>query len=146
MTLTPAERQLVDRQATSNLNAFLAYSRGLQASDDGRFEDASRFFDEARGLDPGFGAASARFNAAQAAMAGAQISTANIESSLSGSSEGQQVAAAERGIADAPPIENTLRNTVQDVNPPTVSPISNTNRPSGSPAAPQRSDQHDDRH
>ncbi|MBX3174555.1 MAG: tetratricopeptide repeat protein [Gemmatimonadaceae bacterium] len=138
VTLTPAERQLVDRQATSNLNAFLAYSRGLQASDDGRFEDASRFFDEARGLDPGFGAASARFNAAQAAMAGAQISTANIESSLSGSSEGQQVAAAERGIADAPLIENTLRNTVQDVNPPTVSPISNTNRPSGSPAAPQR--------
>ncbi len=138
VTLTPAERQLVDREATTNLNAFLAYSRGLQASDDGRFEDAARYFDEARGLDPGFGSAAARFNAAQAAVAGAQVSTNTIEASLRGSSEGQTAAAAERGVASASPVENTLRNTAQDVNPPTVTPVSNTTVGGSVPLAPQR--------
>lgn len=140
VTLTPAERQLVDRQSTTNLNAFLAYSRGLQATDDGRFEDAARYFNEASSLDPGFGAARTRFSAAQAAAAAAQVSTATIEASLQGSAEGQTAAAAERGVIGGPQIENTLRNTVQDVNPPSVTPASNTTRTGTGavPLAPQR--------
>ena len=123
--LTPAERQLVDRQATSNLNAFLSYSRGLLAADDGRFEDAARYFQEARSLDPGFGAAGARLQAAQAAAAGLQVSSASIESGLSGN-ESQVVNSAQQGnIAPSTPT-NTLNTVTQNVNPPSVTPISNT--------------------
>lgn len=123
--LTPAERQLVDRHATNNLNAFLSYSRGLLAADDGRFEDAARYFQEARSLDPGFGAAGARLQAAQAAAAGLQVSSASIESGLSGN-ESQVVNSAQQGnIAPSTPT-NTLNTVTQNVNPPSVTPISNT--------------------
>jgi tetratricopeptide (TPR) repeat protein len=132
VTLTPAERQLVDRRPTSNLQAFLAYSRGLQAVDDGRFEDASRFFDNARALDPGFGAASARFNAAQAAIAGAAVTTSTIESSLTGA-EGATVGAAEQGNTGPAGggTETTLNRVAQDVNPPSVVQTSNDTRVTG---------------
>lgn len=133
VTLTPAERQLVDRRPTTNLQAFLAYSRGLQAVDDGRFEDASRFFDAARSLDPGFGAASARFNAAQAAIAGAAVTATSVEASLAGSAEGATVAAAEQGNTTPAGggTENTLNRVAQDVNPPTVVQNSNETRATG---------------
>lgn len=140
VTLTPAERQLVDRQATTNLNAFLAYSRGLMAADDGRFEDATRYFNEATTLDPGFGEASARFQAAQMAMAGAQVSAASVESNLSGG-EAQVVSAAESGSpSDGGPtgIDNALRDVVQDVNAPSVTPESNTTRTTTTVNAPTR--------
>ncbi len=135
VTLTPAERQLVDREATTNLNAFLAYSRGLLASDDGRFEDAARYFNEARVLDPGFGAAGARFQAAQTAAVGAQVSSANIESGLTGV-ESQTVTSAERGQLPASSSGNTLTAVAQNVNPPTVTPTANTTTSSGGEAAP----------
>lgn len=141
VTLTPAERQLVDRQATTNLNALLAYGRGLQASDDGRFDDAARYFDEARTIDPSFGAAAASFTASQAAAQGAQVTSASIESSLSGSAEGRQVEAAETGSFSVIDIRNTLTSVVQDVNPPTITPTSNTGDridPNQAPLAPQR--------
>jgi TolB-like protein len=138
VTLTPAERQLVDRRPTTNLQAFLAYSRGLQAVDDGRFEDAARFFENARSLDPGFGAASARFNAAQAAIAGAAVTASTVEASLAGSQEGATVAAAEQGNT-APTggggTETTLNRVAQDVNPPTVVQNSNETRTGGSSTA-----------
>jgi TolB-like protein len=133
VTLTPAERQAVDRRATANFEAFLEFSRGLVAADDGRFEDASRFFDNARSLDPGFGAATARFNAAQAAAVGAQISAAVIESGLQGSTEGETVSDAEQGLVttSGAGIDNTLSRTAQDVNPPSVTAISNETTASG---------------
>jgi tetratricopeptide (TPR) repeat protein len=127
IVLTPAERQLVDRQATTNLNAFLAYSRGLAAADDGRFEDAARFFDNARALDPNFGAAAARFGAAQAAAAGAQVTAATLQGGLSGA-EAQAVSGAENGVipVGGTGLSNTLTTVAQTVNPPAVAPISNT--------------------
>jgi TolB-like protein len=134
--LTPAERQLVDRQATTNLNAFLAYSRGLLAADDGRFEDAARFFQEARSLDPSFSAAAARFSTAQAAAAGAQVSAASIESGLTGV-ENQVVNNASEGNVAVNGTGNTLNAISQNVNPPTVTPIANT-APATNPVAPVR--------
>lgn len=127
IVLTPAERQLVDRQATTNLNAFLAYSRGLAASDDGRFEDAARFFDNARTLDPSFGAAAARFTAAQSAAAGVQVTAATLQSGLTGA-EAQSVTGAENGTVPVvgSGLSNTLTSVAQTVNPPAVAPISNT--------------------
>jgi TolB-like protein len=129
VTLTPAERQLVDRQATTNLNAFLAYSRGLLAADDGRFEDAARYFQEARSLDPGFGAAGVRFQAAQAAALGSQVTAATLESGLTGA-ESQTVESAQNGdVTPTTAPTNTLNTVSQNVNPPSVTPISNTTTP-----------------
>lgn len=122
--LTPAELQLVERRPTSNLQAFLAFSRGLQAADDGRFQDAARFFENARSLDPGFGAATARFDAATAAAAGAAVSTTTIESSLGSGAEAQTVRAAESGsVAISRGLQNTINAVTQAVNPPSVTTV-----------------------
>lgn len=139
ITLTPAERQVVERRATTNLNAFLAYSRGLQASDDGRFQDAVRYFDNARSLDPSFGAAAARLQSSQAAATGAQVSATTIEANLGTTAEGQQVAAAANGetFTGQGGLDNTLRNTVIDVNPSTITQVANETR-LGTTAAPRR--------
>lgn len=139
VTLTPAERQLVDRQATTNFNAFLSYSRGLMAADDGRFEDAARFFQEARSLDPGFGAAGARFQAAQQAALGAQVSAASIEGGLSGG-ESQTVSNASNGDVTPTSSPNTLNTVSQNVNPPSVTPISNTTTTTTPPPQPPATD------
>ncbi len=139
VVLTPAERQLVERRPTQNLNAFLAYSRGLMAADDGRFEDAARFFENARSLDPGFGAATTRFQAAQAAVQGAQVSSATIEANLGAGVEGQEVAAAAQGnVSDGGGISATLTAATQAVNPPTVTAVTNTERAPPPPTVPAR--------
>lgn len=48
---------LFARQATQNLQALLYFGQGLDALDDGRHADASRLFQRASALDPGFVAA-----------------------------------------------------------------------------------------
>lgn len=59
ITLTPAEQQSIQQQPTKNLAAFLAFSRGLQAEDNGDFAAAARDFNAAAAADPGFQAAKA---------------------------------------------------------------------------------------
>jgi TolB-like protein len=54
VTLTVAERNAIEQRPTRSLAAFLAYSRGLTAEDEGRFDDASRFYRDAIRIDPGF--------------------------------------------------------------------------------------------
>lgn len=127
--LTPAERQLVQQRPTNNLQAFLAYSRGLMAMDDGRFEDASRFFETARSLDPGFNAAAANQQTAQAAAVGAEVTPASIETNLGRSTtEGIQVTSALNGSSrPMDRITNTLTNTLRDVNPSTITQVANEN-------------------
>jgi tetratricopeptide (TPR) repeat protein len=130
ITLTPAERQDVDRRPTQSLDAFLAYSRGLMAEDAGRLDEAARFFDNARSIDPGFGAALQR---AQSAAAANQ-STAKIEASLKGSQEGATVTAASTGTANTgTPLTNTLSTVVGDVNPTTTNTVATTNTTSAAP-------------
>jgi hypothetical protein len=138
VTLTPAERQLVDQRPTRSLQAFLAYSRGLQAQDDGRIDEAARFFENARAIDPGFGAALQR---AQAAAAAGASSPATVESSLKSTTEGQVVNAAERGSVTAqnPALANTLNSAVGDVNPTTTNSVaSGTTSGTGQQGAPQQ--------
>ena len=55
--ITPEERQNIQRIPTQNIQAFLAYCRGLQEEDAGRFDAALRFYQTAIQLDPGFQAA-----------------------------------------------------------------------------------------
>lgn len=130
ITLTPAERQQVDRRPTHSLKAFLDYSRGLMAEDAGRLDEAARYFDDARATDPGFGAALQR---AQSAAAAAQNTNTKIESNLRGSAEGMTVAAASGGNTIAPSLNITLNTVAGDVNPTTTNTVAATNTTTGSP-------------
>ena len=113
--LSAADRAAIEQRPTRSLQAFLAYSNGLMAQDEGRFNDAAQFFDQARSIDPGFGAALQKANSARAAQAGSQVTAAKVESGLRNSAEGSAVSAAERGTATS--IGTTLANAVGDINP-----------------------------
>ncbi len=91
---TTAERNAIDQRPTKSLAAFLAYSRGLELEDQGRFDDATRFFDNAVRLDPNFGSAAQKAQETKAASAGAEVSATTVESSLRGTAEGSTVASA----------------------------------------------------
>lgn len=103
VTLTTAQRVAIEQRPTKSMAAFLAYSRGLTFEDEGRFDDASRLFNQAVGLDPGFAAAAQRQQQSQAAAQGQNVTAATVESSLQGSGEGQVVKGASQGrvVADA---------------------------------------------
>lgn len=133
ITLTPAERQDVDRRPTHSLQAFLDYSRGLMAEDAGRLDEAARFFESARNTDPGFGAALQR---AQSASASSQNTNAKIESNLRGSAEGQTVSAAASGSTVTSTLSATLSTVIGDVNPTTTNTVAATNVTTGSSAPP----------
>jgi TolB-like protein len=57
---TPAERRAIGERPTTDLQAFLAFSRGLEAEDRGDFSAARRLFESAALQDAGFGAARQR--------------------------------------------------------------------------------------
>ncbi len=58
--LTNEERQGIEFIPTQNLQAFLAFSRGLLEEDDDNFGLAAQFYGQAASLDPGFARASAK--------------------------------------------------------------------------------------
>lgn len=60
ITLTPAERRAIGERPTADLQAFLAFSRGLGAEDRGDLAAARQFFDQAAARDPGFSQARQR--------------------------------------------------------------------------------------
>ena len=124
VTLTVAERNQIEQRPTRNLAAFLAYSRGLTAQDEGRYDDAGRFFNEAVRLDPGFNAAQQKGQESRAAAAGSAVTAATVETSLKGTSEGAVVQAATQGTVSSGTtassgsgLGNTAQNTAGDLNP-----------------------------
>lgn len=60
IVLTPAEREAIAERPTANLQAFLAFSRGLEAEDRGDFTQAAAEYREASRLDPSFQSAGER--------------------------------------------------------------------------------------
>lgn len=124
VTLTVAERTQIEQRPTRSMQAFLAYSRGLTAEDEGRYDDAGRFFNEAVRIDPGFGAAQSKSQEMRAVSAGTDVSAATVEAGLKGTSEGAVVTAAQQG-STAPTgtspsgLGNTAQNTAGDINPST---------------------------
>ena len=119
VTLTVAERNAIEQRPTRSLAAFVAYSRGLVAEDDGRYDDAGRYYDEAVRLDPGFGAARQRSTEVQAVSAGTAVTTESIQANLAGTAEGAVVAAAAGGNAaasDGGALGSTLRLATDGVN------------------------------
>jgi TolB-like protein len=112
--LTPAERQDIDRRPTPSLQAFLSFSRGLVAEDSGRMDEAARFFENARTLDPGFGAAVLRAQAAASSIS-------RLERGIRNSTEGSMISGAERGAPQANAgLSTTLGTVAVDVNPTTA--------------------------
>jgi tetratricopeptide (TPR) repeat protein len=69
ITLTPAERVAISERPTRDLQAFLLYSKGLEAEDRGDFAGAARAFQSAARMDPGFRAASQQAATSQDAQA-----------------------------------------------------------------------------
>lgn len=114
--LSAADRAAIEQRPTRSLQAFLAFSNGLMAEDEGRYNDAATFFDQARSIDPGYGQALLKAQGARAAQQGSQVTSAKVESGLANSAEGATVSAAERGVASTG-IGSTLANAVGDVNP-----------------------------
>jgi len=89
VTLTVAQRNAIEERPTRSLAAFLAYSRGLAAEDAGRYDDASRYFNDAVRIDPGYRAAQDK--GAEAKVLSTAATPASVEASLKGSAEERAV-------------------------------------------------------
>jgi TolB-like protein len=117
VTLTTAERNAVEQRPTRSLSAFLAYSRGLLLEDEGQFERAETFYQEAMRLDPAFGAAQAKSEEMRQIVTGNQLTTASIEGSLAGSPEGRLAMQATAGIVGTGMENGTALGVAGDINP-----------------------------
>lgn len=120
VTLTVAERNLIEQRPTRSLAAFLSYSNGLVAEDAGRYDDASRYFQEAVRLDPGFGAAQTKSSEVKSVAVGTTVTASTVESGLKGTSEGAAVNAATQGSAQPSVnvgVGSTAQNAAGDLNP-----------------------------
>ena len=128
VTLTVAERNAIEQRPTRSLAAFLAYSRGLSAEDEGRYDDASRFYRDAARIDPGFDAALQKNRDVRSLSVGSRQSAHAIELGLEGTTEAVGTGARGRGrdVSDA------VHAAADDINPSTA----------GSATAPGRSGEH----
>lgn len=78
ITLTPAEQTAISERPTRDLEAFLLYSRGLQAQDQGNFGAASQAFSAAAARDPSFSAAGAAAQSSVQTQAATTTTPADI--------------------------------------------------------------------
>jgi len=120
VTLTTAERNAIEQRPTRSLAAFIAFSRGLLLEDEGQFERAESFYQEAIRLDPGFNAARAKSQETRQIIAGNQLSSSSIEMALAGTAEGRVVAQATLGIASTAGESGTALGVAGDLNPTTA--------------------------
>jgi tetratricopeptide (TPR) repeat protein len=121
ITLSDAERKLIEERPTKSLAAFLAYSSGLMAQDAGNFEDARRYYQDAVRADPGFRGAAQRSQQVQQISTAQTTTTAQVESQLSGSTEEKVVQAAQQGVAsgatETQSLSGTAQQTAESLNP-----------------------------
>lgn len=97
ITLSAAERRAIDERPTADLQAFLAFSRGLDARDRGDFAAAAAEFQAAVARDPGFQ------DAREQAAAANRLSVAmgRTPTQLSGFVTGPGTGGTERGFTTA---------------------------------------------
>jgi len=95
ITLTPAERQAISERPTRDLQAYLLYSRGLEAQDRGDFAAAARSFQAAARIDPSFQQANQQAAASQDAETATSAPVTEVASTLGAGAEAS-------GAADAP--------------------------------------------
>ena len=106
ITLTPAERAAISERPTRDIQAFLLYSRGLEAQDRGDFRGAAQSFQAAAQRDPSFSAAQQQASQSQSA----DVATA------APSSEVASAVAPPETPPGAPP-SGTLANALEGTNP-----------------------------
>jgi hypothetical protein len=82
ISLTDAERERIAERPTANLQAFLAFSRGLGAEDRDAFAEAAREYGAAARLDPGFRQASERAAAANLTLRAGELSLVGVATML----------------------------------------------------------------
>ncbi len=116
---TTAERNAIEQRPTRSLAAFLAYSRGLELADQGRFDDASRAFDNALRIDPGFTPAAQKSQETKSAAVGQSQSAAGVEASLRGA-EGAAVSAASQGATVSTSVGGGASAIAEGLNPSTA--------------------------
>lgn len=117
VTLTTAERNAIEQRPTRSMAAFLAYSRGLELQDQGRFDDASRAYDNALRLDPGFVSAQQKSQEAKSVIAGNAVTVATVENGLRGTVEGAAVTAASQGVATSGGVGSAVTGIAEGLNP-----------------------------
>ncbi|HTE45077.1 MAG TPA: tetratricopeptide repeat protein [Gemmatimonadaceae bacterium] len=120
ITLTTAERNAIEQRPTRSLQAFLAYSRGLEAMDRGRYDDAGRQFDNAVRIDPSFGSAQQKSQEAKSGAAGAAVGVASVEQGLRGTAEGAAVTASAQGAASSGSSGSSASGVAEGLNPSTA--------------------------
>lgn len=121
--MTVAERNAIEQRPTKSLQAFLAYSQGLQYEDQGRFDDASRAYGNAARIDPNFGAASRKSVETRTLAVGNAVNSTSVEAGLKGSAEGAVVTAATQGSATSSTAGGggTAQAAAEQLNPSTIS-------------------------
>ena len=109
--LSPAEQDAINQRPTESLQAFLVYSRGLEAQDRGDFGAAQADFDRAVNIDPTFHAATQSAATATNLSAASQQTVTQVETGVSQtqSLQGPQVA----------PVQDQLVQGSNTVNPTT---------------------------
>lgn len=95
--VTPAERTALEERPTRNLQAFLLYSRGLGAEDNGDFGGAADLFNAASRADPSFHDAGSRASGAASMSSAASTSGDAVAGGDQGGAPGGGV----RDLADA---------------------------------------------
>ena len=117
--LTTAERNAIEQRPTRSLQAFLAYSRGLQFEDQGRYNDAARSFGDAVRIDPSFGIAAQKSSENQAAAQGVQLNAMVLEASVAGTPEDAVAKQSAQGSAPGSGGggDNSSRNVAEGLNP-----------------------------
>lgn len=122
ITLTPAERQQITERPTRDLQAFLLYSRGLEAQDRGDFGAASQAFQAAARQDPSFQQASQQAAATQDADAATSAPAVEVATELGGG--------AATSVGDAPD-PGTLGDAITNVAPSGADKIGTVPQPQG---------------
>ena len=117
VTLTTAERNAIEQRPTRSLAAFVAYSRGLVLEDEGQFERAEAFYQDAARLDPGFAAAQAKSQQTRLLIAGSALNSRSIESNLAGTAEGRIADQAALGTVATGSEGGTALGVAGDLNP-----------------------------
>lgn len=129
--LTDAERDAINQRPTQNLQAFLAYSRGLQAEDRGDYATAAQMFGQAARLDPSFQAAAQSSEQANDLQAGSQQSVADVDATAT---QNEQV---ETGTTATPETrQDALNNAIASTNPTSTAITTSTQTTTEPPAAP----------
>jgi len=94
ITLTGTEREAIQKIPTESMLAFLAFCRGLDLSDQGKYQEAAAAFSEAVQIDPNFTEASAAASDAEQLDAGSvsnETFTAMIENVTAPETDNERV-------------------------------------------------------